>query len=151
MTDTNAEVRARLEALTEAIRKLDLETILSFYTPDIRSFDCHTLMQMKGLAAYRAHWENCIPHMQGPMTFDIRELDIEARDDMAFCHYLVNCGCTGSDGAYHGGQLRATVCFRKIDGEWVVVHDHVSAPFDPETGMTMFGVEAAEAEHAGAA
>lgn len=151
MTPTESEVRARLDALADAIRNLELEAILAFYSPDIRAFDCHTLMQMQGLVEYRAHWESCLPHMRGPMTFDILQLDVEAGGDMAFCHYLVNCGCTGTDGEYHGGVLRATACFRKVDGEWVVVHDHISAPFDPETGMTMFGADAEATEPAGAA
>jgi len=29
--------------------------------------------------------------------------------------------------------VRATVCFRKIDGQWKVTHEHISVPFDMET------------------
>jgi hypothetical protein len=27
--------------------------------------------------------------------------------------------------------VRWTACFRRIDGTWLVVHDHVSVPIDP--------------------
>jgi len=29
--------------------------------------------------------------------------------------------------------VRATVCYRKIDGKWMIVHEHFSVPFDMET------------------
>jgi ketosteroid isomerase-like protein len=29
---------------------------------------------------------------------------------------------------------RATLCFRKIDGQWTVTHTHASVPFEVETG-----------------
>jgi ketosteroid isomerase-like protein len=25
--------------------------------------------------------------------------------------------------------VRATICYRKIDGKWMVTHEHVSVPF----------------------
>ena len=30
--------------------------------------------------------------------------------------------------------LRWTACFRRIDGVWLIVHDHVSVPADLEHG-----------------
>jgi ketosteroid isomerase-like protein len=30
--------------------------------------------------------------------------------------------------------VRFTVCLRKIDGHWMVTHEHASVPFDVETG-----------------
>jgi ketosteroid isomerase-like protein len=29
---------------------------------------------------------------------------------------------------------RTTVCFRKLDGKWMVTHEHNSVPFDVESG-----------------
>ena len=31
--------------------------------------------------------------------------------------------------------IRVTVCYRKVEGRWVVVHEHVSIPFNCMTGM----------------
>ena len=33
--------------------------------------------------------------------------------------------------------VRATLGCRRIDGEWKIVHDHESVPFDPETGQAL--------------
>ena len=38
---------------------------------------------------------------------------------------------------------RATFCFRKIDGEWRITHEHDSVPFDPETGQASTTLEPA--------
>jgi ketosteroid isomerase-like protein len=30
--------------------------------------------------------------------------------------------------------VRATLCLRRIDGKWMIAHEHQSVPFDVETG-----------------
>ena len=67
-----------------------------------------------------------------------------AGGEIAFAHYLARCGATGLDGSEHLGWLRATTRFRRQpDGRWLIVHDHCSAPFDPRSGQTMFGLAGA--------
>jgi ketosteroid isomerase-like protein len=29
---------------------------------------------------------------------------------------------------------RSTVCYQRIEGRWMVTHEHNSVPFDPQTG-----------------
>jgi PhnB protein len=31
--------------------------------------------------------------------------------------------------------------FRKTNGTWMIVHEHFSAPFDPESGKALFDLE----------
>ena len=33
--------------------------------------------------------------------------------------------------------MRVTVRFRKTNGTWMIVHEHFSAPFDPESGKAL--------------
>jgi ketosteroid isomerase-like protein len=49
-------------------------------------------------------------------------------------------------GALKDGQRldmywRATMCFRKIDGEWTVVDTPTSVPFDMQTGEASLDLE----------
>ena len=37
--------------------------------------------------------------------------------------------------------VRSTVCYRKIDGRWVVTHEHTSVPFDAESGKVSFDLK----------
>jgi hypothetical protein len=40
---------------------------------------------------------------------------------------------TRTNGDHTYVWVRATVGFRKIDGKWMVTHEHLSVPFDMET------------------
>ena len=36
--------------------------------------------------------------------------------------------------------VRATLGCRRLDGRWLVVHDHESVPVDPGTGAALLGL-----------
>jgi SnoaL-like domain len=37
--------------------------------------------------------------------------------------------------------VRWTACFRKIDGEWLIVHDHISVPLEMKSGRAFLNLE----------
>ena len=69
----------------------------------------------------------------------------------AFCHYLFHFGGTGPDGKENIGWMRVAVCFRKTNGTLMIVHEHFSAPFDPESGKGLLGLEPEDVERKKAA
>jgi ketosteroid isomerase-like protein len=105
--------------------------------PDIVAFDAIAQLQFRGSDAYRKHWDACMSMCSGPMIFEVHDLAIDARDDLAFGWYLSRCGGTGPDGKERSGWMRATFCCRRTNGRWEIVHEHFSAPFDPETGKVL--------------
>lgn len=145
------DIAAVVDAWAEATRNNDLEAIMAFHAPEVRTFDCHSVYEFRGAEPYRQFYEACLAHMQGSMSFDIESLDIEASGDLGFAHFIAACGATGTDGIKHLGRLRSTLCFRRSDGNWRIVHSHCSAPFNPMTEKTMFGEAPAEVAPAGAA
>lgn len=48
---------------------------------------------------------------------------------MAFSYSLNRLTGKRTTGEEVDVWVRATVCFRKIDGQWKVAHEHVSVPF----------------------
>jgi ketosteroid isomerase-like protein len=140
-TDDDAQIRGLLDDWVKAARAKDVDGIMATYAPDILAFDAIAQLQFKGAAAYRKHWEACIAMCPGPMLFEIHHLDVTAQDEVAFGHYLARCGGTGPDGKEQIGWMRATVCFRKTGRAWRIVHEHFSAPFDPESGKALFDLE----------
>src|ERR1700675_4923318 len=52
----------------------------------------------------------------------------------AFSHGLCHVSATKTDGGQLDMWWRKTVCFRKIEGKWMVTHEHNSVPFDPKSG-----------------
>lgn len=146
-----AGIRACLDDWAEATRAKDIEGILAHYEPDIRSFDCHSQLQLQGVQAHREHLAACLPCIQGPMTFEIHDLQITAQDGVAVCHYLARCGATGPDGQEHCMWLRVTAGLRQTNGRWMIVHGHCSAPFDPESGKALLDLEPKHEDRASAA
>ena len=137
-TDEEAQIRGLMDDWARAARAKDVDAIFTCYAPDILAFDAIAQLQFKGRDAYKKHWEACMAMCPGDMIFEVHELDIEARDDVAFCHYLSRCGGTGADGEEKVGWMRATAGLRKRGGKWLVVHEHFSAPFDPSSGKALF-------------
>jgi ketosteroid isomerase-like protein len=46
-----------------------------------------------------------------------------------------------NNGTKIGYWLRWTACFRRIDGAWLIEHDHVSVPTDFATGRSKLDLE----------
>lgn len=135
------EIRDLIDQWLRSVRAKDVDGIVSHYAPDIVAYDAISQLQFKGADAYRKHWEACLTMCPGPMVFDIKDLNIAAGDDVAFCHCLNRCGGTGENGEEKSAWMRVTVGYRKIDGRWVVVHEHFSSPFDMESGKALFDLQ----------
>ncbi|MFA9476997.1 nuclear transport factor 2 family protein [Phycisphaerales bacterium AB-hyl4] len=138
-----AEILELVDRYVEAIRSVDAERIASHYAPDILAFDAIAHLQFKGVEAYRKHWEACIAMCSSEgMTFELHEPSIAVNGDVAFGHWLCRCG-PGPDesGKEQAAWMRGTIGFRKTDGKWTIVHEHWSAPFDPESNKAMFDLQ----------
>jgi len=135
------EIRDLIDQWHESVLARDLDGIVSHYAPDILAYDATARLQFKGVDEYRRHWEACFAMCPGPMIFEMHDLTIVAGEDVAFCHCLNRCGATRENGEDSTSWMRVTVGFRKIDGRWKVVHEHFSAPFDPESGKALFDLQ----------
>jgi ketosteroid isomerase-like protein len=78
---------------------------------------------------------------QRPRGYELRDLTITAGDDVAFAHSLNRVSGTLKNGKQIGFWVRWTACLRKISGTWFIVHDHVSAPLDRESGKALLDLE----------
>lgn len=139
--DSEAQIRRRLDDWVAAVSAKDIEGIMSVYAPDVVAFDAIAQLQFKGADDFRAHWQECLSFTEGPMRFELHELTVAADGDVAFCHHLICCGGTTKDGEEQVGWTRGTVGWRRIDGQWMIVHAHYSAPFDMASGKAMFDLE----------
>lgn len=138
---SRADVKALIERWAESTRKKDLDAIMACYAPDVRAFDAIGPLQFRDAAAYREHYATCLTYMPGETLFEVHQLEIEAEGDLAFASYLGRCGCTDEKGELQAGWMRATICCKKLEGEWRIAHEHYSNPFDPESGQTRLDLE----------
>lgn len=135
-------IRAQLASWTDAVEAKDIERISALYAPEIRSFDAILKLQFRGIETYKAHWADCMSQCGGgPSIFRMAQLEVEATADLAFSHALIQCGGANEQGEVQACWMRATQCWRKIDGQWRVVHEHFSAPFDMVSNEALFSLQ----------
>jgi len=130
-------IRKRVEALAEALRKGDIDGIMSAYAPDITSFDIVASLRYSGADNKRRAWENALAGYDGPIGYEVHELEVAAQGDLAFAHSLNRVSGTLASGKASTLWLRWTACFQPVDGAWLIVHDHASIPADLEDGRAL--------------
>ncbi|HLJ59276.1 MAG TPA: SgcJ/EcaC family oxidoreductase [bacterium] len=133
-TGTVADVRRLIEDRVKAIRAKDVNALVSRCAPDVVSFDVVNPLQYTGADAIRKRADAWFSSFAGPIGFEIRDLSVAAGDDMAFCHGLSGVNGTRTDGAKIGMWYRTTICYRRVDGRWMITHEHNSVPFNVENG-----------------
>ena len=75
-----------------------------------------------GLEAWFDTW-------QGPLGYELRDLEIVTGDAVAFSHSLNHLTGTRKSGETSDVWFRSTLGFRKVSGEWKIAHEHESVPF----------------------
>jgi len=124
-----ARIRERIEAWATALRGRDLEGVMSHYAADVLVCDLAPPLQRVGADEVRKMLEWWFPTFRGPIGYEIRDLEISVGDDVAFSHSLNRLGGAAVSGVEWEVWVRATVCLRKIDGEWKITHEHSSVPY----------------------
>ncbi|MFI8558949.1 YybH family protein [Pseudomonas putida] len=133
------QIRELIERWMQAVRDRDIAAIVAPYADDIVAFDAIAALQFKGKDVYQKHWEMCMGFCTGPMVFEQTQLTVHADGDLALAHWLNRCG--PADDENQCGFMRATVAYRRTAGQWQVIHEHWSAPFDMETQKARFDLK----------
>ena len=129
-----AQIRTIIEERVKAVSNKDTNALLSNHAADILSFDVINPLQYTGIDTVRKRAENWLSSYQSSIGYEVRDLNITTSDNVAFCHFLYQVSGTLNDGGKINMWVRATVCLQKIDGKWMITHEHQSVPFDVETG-----------------
>ena len=120
-----------------AIHDHDLDRLMSLYEPDIVSYDMMPPLQYNGIDAYRKNWQMGFDCMASAVQFEMQDLHLTVGDEVAYAHWLNHMSGTDTDGQPFDNWVRWTTCLRKIDGRWLISHEHVSVPMDMETGKAL--------------
>jgi ketosteroid isomerase-like protein len=123
------QVRSLVERWAGHLRAKDVEGVLSHYAPEIVSFDLAPPLQYAGMDSLRENLSAWFPTFRGPVGYEIRDLIVTAAQTLAFCRSLNRISGARTDGTTTEVWIRMTLCCRKIDGAWKIVHEHASVPF----------------------
>jgi hypothetical protein len=80
------------------------------------------------LEAYAKTWDLFFSWSTDPVAFDITEMTIAARADVAFVVATMRCAGAGDDGEPGPLDFRLMVGLRKIGVRWIITHEHHSIP-----------------------
>jgi ketosteroid isomerase-like protein len=123
----DAAVRQRVESLAQTIRDKNVDAVMTHYAPDVRVYDVYSPPETRGADAYRKNFERWFASMQGPIQYEMQDLDIRLGGGVAFCHCQSHVTGTRA-GEKADYWVRVTACLEEINGEWLVVHEHISMP-----------------------
>ena len=131
-----AQIRALEDSFAAGVRAKDIDAIMKVYVPDqtLFVFDVVPPRQYVGAAAYRKDWQELFDSFNGPITVELTDLDITTDDSLAYGHSIQRVAGTDKQGKKLDLTVRVTDVYKKINGNWLVIHEHVSVPVDLETG-----------------
>jgi ketosteroid isomerase-like protein len=125
--NNEAQIKTIIENWAAAVRNQDIDAILAHHSPDIVMFDVPPPFQSLGIDAYRKTWDLFFKYTK-PAVFDIEELHITAGEDVAFCYAKMKCSDCSDTGEFVDLPFRLTIGLQKIEGHWVIMHEHHSVP-----------------------
>lgn len=139
-----AQARAQDAALIEslesriavAVEHMDVDAIMANYahTDSLVVFDVLPPRQYTGWEAYKKDWQGVLAGCATKPRMEIGDLKIESDAELAFSHSIQHLVCNDKKGGKLDLTMRATDCYRKADGKWLIVHEHLSVPVDLSTG-----------------
>ncbi len=127
-------IRQILEHWRIAFEKKDVAGVMSVYSRDVVAYDIVPPLQYVGFEAYRRDYQDFFAQYAGPLRVEMRGLHVSAGDTVAVAFMLERVTGTLKSGEPSDIWLRATQTYRKTDGRWLAVHDHISVPADMATG-----------------
>lgn len=132
-----AVIRQRVLNWASAVGEKNLERLMSFYAHDIVSFDVDPPLRYGGTERKRLAWEAFFAVHTGPVIYEVSELTVTTNGELAFAHSLNHVKGTLASGRTTDLWVRWTACFRRIDGAWLILHDHASVPADLAHGKAV--------------
>ncbi len=142
MTQTNeptdeAEIRSVIEKWVQAFHSKSVDAAMALHAPGIVSFDIVPPLRYVGVDAYSKPFEAAFAAFEGAIDLELRDLSLTVRDDIAFSFSLNRFVGTMTGGQKSDYWFRWTACFQKIDGKWLIMHDHTSLPTDFASGKAV--------------
>lgn len=137
MTTNEAQICQLISDQQRAICVKDVDQIMSRYASEVVLFDVKPPFQTKGKEAVRQLWEDCLPYFPNVFEMETRDLTITASETLAAAHWLF-CFTGTEDHPAMQMWMRVTAVCQKNQGEWQILHEHLSIPFNPEMSQAAF-------------
>jgi ketosteroid isomerase-like protein len=125
------EIREVIEGKAARLQTGDAKAVLSYYAPTYVEFYLAPPLRQPGDGRDPAPLEAWMATFEAPPRREVTALEITTDGDVAFATSLDRLTAVPR-GATEGFSLwfRVTLGLRRIDGRWLVTHEHESVPFE---------------------
>ena len=143
-TDTRAadeaEINASVQRLVAAVNAKDINGIMTYYSPDesLLVFDAVLPRQYVGATAFRKDWEGFLAFFPTAIHAEVSDWKTETEGNLGYGHGIFKTAGQDKDAKPLELTVRVTDVYKKINGKWLTVHEHVSWPVDVATGKADF-------------
>lgn len=136
-------VEGVLEKYKRAIFERDMESFLTIYDENVHIYDCWAKWESKGISLWRenvVNWFNGMREEGELLKVDVRDVTLEENTNLAFVHCAITFAAYNEKSEEKLRQItnRFTFGLKKVNGFWLITHEHSSLPIDMETGRGMF-------------
>lgn len=125
------EIREVVERKAALLETGDVKAILSYYADTFVEYNLAPPLRQPGDGRDPAPLENWLAGFEAPPRREVTQLEITADGDVAFAT-SIDCLSATPRGSTESFSLwfRVTLGLRRIDGRWLVTHEHESVPFE---------------------
>jgi uncharacterized protein (TIGR02246 family) len=131
------ELRGLIKERVAAIAAGDAGPLTARQHSDVLAFNVLPPLKLTGHSAVDEQMQAWFDAYRDGPHYHVHDLQVDAESDLGYCAFIYHVGGTLADGADVSMAVRATLVCKRIDGQWFIVHDHESVPFDPQTGMAL--------------
>ena len=134
--DDQADIKALEQRYVTAVKAKDIQAIMVCYVSDesLFVFDVYPPRQYVGAKAYQKDWEELFSTYPGPVELEMSDLSVMSEGNLGYGHNIQHWTGTDKEGKKAPFILRVSNGYRKINGKWLISHEHVSVPVDLATG-----------------
>ena len=139
MDEPERQIIQVLDSYKAAVAAKDVDAFVALYDQDVRVFDLWGEWSYQGIDAWRGmvtDWFGSLGD-EGVMvgTHDVQTV---VGNDIAIVHaFVIYKGVSAEGKELRSMQNRLTWVFRHKDNAWKIVHEHTSAPVNPDTAKVI--------------
>jgi ketosteroid isomerase-like protein len=124
-----------------AMNEKNLNAVMAVYAPGNSLFVFDVVgppSVHSGWDQYREAFKHMFAAIDGPLRLTMSDLDVEVSGDVAYSRSLQRVAGVHAKGRKpFDYTVRVTDVYRKIDGKWLIVQEHLSLPIERDTFTPM--------------
>ena len=131
MPDDKNEIRRVIEGRAATLQTGDVKALLAYYAPQVVEFGLAPPLRQQTDAQDPEPVERWMATFEAPPKREVTQLEMAVGGDVAYAT-SIDCLTATPKGMPDSFSLwyRVTLGLRRVDGQWLITHEHESVPFE---------------------